>query len=291
MWCTINGPNLYALLSHAYGEFPPGRSEFKAAVAVVRNLLAAHAAAYREIHAVQSDARVGLAHNMRAFDPVDPDLKRDCRAARLADRFYNQAILTALVKGRWTPPLGVGLAWRLRGTLDWIGLNYYTRDLVAHNRGERGVQSIRRTLVEGPEMFDGDYGEFYPQGISRFIRRLAKFGLPIYVTGNGIPDEDDDQRPRYILSHLHQIWRTIQLCCPVMGYYHWSLVDSFEWSKGWTSRFGLLGVNPRTQVRTPRRSAALYTSVIQESAITPEIIDTYAPSLRAELLPGRAVAK
>jgi beta-glucosidase len=254
-------------------------------------MLAAHAAAYREIHAVQSDARVGLAHNMRLFDPVDPHSKRDRRSAGLADRFYNQAILTALVKGRWVPPLGVGLAWRLRRTLDWIGLNYYTRDLVAHNRGGRGLQSIRRTHAEEAEVLDGDYGEFYPQGISRSIRRLAESGLPIYITGNGIPDEDDDQRPRYILSHLHQVWRAIQLSYPVMGYYHWSLVDTFEWNAGWTLRFGLLGVNPKTQARTPRRSASLYASLIQESAITPEIIDTYAPSLRTELLPGRAVAK
>jgi beta-glucosidase len=291
LWCTINGPNLYALLSHAYGEFPPGRSEFKVAVAVVRNLLAAHAAAYREIHAVQSHARVGLAHNMRVFDPVDPESKRDRRAARFADRFYNQAIPAALVKGRWIPPLGIGPAWRLGRTLDWIGLNYYTRDLVAYDRGEHGPQPIRRTHAEGAEMLDGDTGEFYPQGIARFIRRLAKFGLPIYITGNGIPDEDDDQRSRYILSHLHQVWRMIQLSYPVMGYYHWSLVDGFEWNRGWALRFGLLAMNPKTQVRTPRRSAALYACVVEESAITPEIIDTYAPGLRSDLLPGRALAR
>jgi beta-glucosidase len=76
-----------------------------------------------------------------------------------------------------------------------------------------------------------------------------------------------------------------------MGYYYWSLVDGFEWNEGWALRFGLLGVNPKTQVRTPRRSAALYTSVVQESAITPEILDMYAHSLRTELLPGRAVAR
>ena len=82
------------------------------------------------------------------------------------------------------------------------------------------------------------------------------------------------------------MWHAIQLCYPVMGYYHWTLVDNFEWAEGWTLRFGLIALDPDTRGRTPRRSAALYAETARANAITPQMIDTYAPELRTELLPG-----
>ena len=285
LWCTINEPNVYAYMGYLEGIFPPGRSDPKAALIVIRQLLAAHAAAYREIHAVQPHARVGLAHNMRIFDPANPRSLLDRRAAEALDKTYNQAILIALVQGRWTSPLGFGLAWRLRRTLDWIGLNYYTRDLVAYEPKRRETLFHRQAETGDPELLNGGYGEFYPRGMFRCLQRLARLGLPIYVTENGIPG-DDEQRPRYMLTHLHQMWRALQFCYPVMGYYHWTLVDNFEWNDGWMLRFGLIGLDPQTQARTPRRSAEMYGEVARANAITPQAIDTYAPQLRPELLPG-----
>jgi len=286
LWCTINEPNVYGFLGYLEGIFPPGQSDLRAAMLVIRHLLAGHAAAYREIHAVQPKARVGLAHNMRILDPANPNSLLDRRVARMSDRIYNQAILTALTRGRWTLPLGFGLAWKLRRTLDWVGLNYYTRDLVAFDRTQRQELFSRRLHADYAELLDGGYGEFYPHGMFRCIQRLARLRLPIYVTENGIPDDDDDQRPRYLMTHLHQMWHAIQLCYPVMGYYHWTLVDNFEWAEGWTLRFGLIGLDTETQARTPRPSADLYAAVIRANAITPEIIEAHVPELRAELLPG-----
>ncbi|GEM_PF-120675 len=285
LWCTINEPNVYAFFGYLEGKFPPGKSDFKAALRVMRNMLRGHAAAYRQIHAVQTDARVGFAHHMRVLDPLNPHSLLDRRVARNADTIFNQAILSALVSGVWKPPLGFGLAPGLRRTLDWIGLNYYTRDTVTFDRSQAQAMFTRRQRSEGAELLDGGYGEFYPHGIFRCIRRLARLELPIYITENGIPDSDDDQRPRYILTHLHQVWRAIQLCDPVMGYYHWTLVDNFEWAEGWTLRFGLIELDPATQRRRPRPSASLYADVVRANAITPQIIDTYAPELRSELLP------
>jgi len=89
-----------------------------------------------------------------------------------------------------------------------------------------------------------------------------------------------------VLTHLHQMWRALQFCYPVMGYYHWTLVDNFEWNDGWMLRFGLLALDPQTQVRTPRRSAEMYGEIARANAITTQAIDTYVPQLRAELLPG-----
>jgi len=286
LWCTINEPNVYGYLGYLEGTFPPGRSDFGAARRVIRHLLSGHAAAYREIHALQPGARVGFAHNMNPFDPANPRSPLDRRVTRIADQAFNQSILTALARGRWTLPLGFGLAWKLRRTLDWIGLNYYTRDLVAFDHTQRRTLFGRRLHADDAELLDGGYGEFYPQGLFRCLRRLARLGVPIYVTENGIPDHDDDQRPRHLLAHLHQMWHAIQLCYPVMGYYHWTLVDNFEWAEGWTLRFGLIALDPQTQARTPRRSADLYAEIVQANAITPHAIDTYARELRSELLPG-----
>ncbi len=285
-WCTVNEPNVYAVSGYLNGEFPPGERDARLAMRVLRNLLAGHAAAYREIHARQPNARVGLAHNLRIFDPANPRSPLDRRVTRWVDRAYNQALVTALTKGVWMWPLGFGLAWKLRRSLDWIGLNYYTRDLVAFDRRSPQTLFSRRTHAEGAELLDGGYGEFYPQGIFRALQRLSRLGLPIYITENGIPDADDDQRPRYLLTHLHQVWHAIQFAYPVMGYYHWTLVDNFEWARGWTLRFGLIGLDPATQARQPRRSASLYADIIRSNAITPPIIETYAPELRPVLLPG-----
>jgi beta-glucosidase len=285
LWCTVNEPNVYGVWGLVGGDGPGKVPDIKTATCLIRHMLLGHAAAYREIHAVQSEARVGFAHNMRVFDPANPRSPLDRLAARTLDRVYNQNILTALARGCWTLPLGFGLAWKLRRTLDWIGLNYYTRDLVAFDRAQSQLLFTRRTHAEDAELLDGGYGEFYPNGLFRCLKRLARLNLPIYVTENGIPDADDDQRPRHLLTHLHQMWHAIQLCYPVMGYYHWTLVDNFEWADGWTLRFGLIALDPETQARTPRPSAGLYADIVHANAITPQIIAAHAPEVRPKLLP------
>jgi beta-glucosidase len=286
LWCTINEPNVFAVQGYLEGVFPPGKRDLRAAMRVGRNVMRAHALAYRRLHALQPQARVGFAHNVRFFDPANPRSPLDRWAAGLHDRGFNECFLSSVRRGWWMLPLGFGPALRLRRSLDWVGLNYYTRDAVAFDR--RASQHLfgRRFPHQGAELLDGGYGELYPQGMARALKRLARLGVPIYVTENGIPDSDDDQRPRALLAHLHQMWKMIQECIPVMGYYHWTLVDNFEWAEGWTLRFGLIELDPETQERTHRRSAYLYRDVIRANAITPRIVDAYAPELRRELLPG-----
>ena len=71
----------------------------------------------------------------------------------------------------------------------------------------------------------------YPRGLFRLLKRLERTGKPIFITENGLPDADDDQRPAFLLTHLREVWRAINQNVPVMGYYHWSLVDNFEWAE------------------------------------------------------------
>ena len=285
LWCTINEPNVYAVMSYLYGTFPPGRRDFGATRIVLQTLLQAHAEAYRAIHRLQPNAKVGLAHNLRFFDPANPHSFLDRSVAKILDRGFNRSVLDAVWKGRWVLPIGFGPAWSLRHTLDWIGLNYYTRDLVAFDSGAREALFSRTLHAPDAELLDGGYGELYPEGLRRAIKRLWQMRLPIYITENGIPDSDDDQRPAALLLHLHQLWKILQNNIPVRGYYHWTLVDNFEWAEGWTLRFGLIEMDPATGVRTPRPSADLYTAIARGNALTPALIDAYAPQLRPVLLP------
>jgi beta-glucosidase len=286
LWCTINEPNVYATMGYLMGEFPPGVRDMKRTRTVLRHLLRAHAAAYRTIHRLQSAAKVGLAHNLRIFDPANPSSLPDRLVAWAQDLGYNTSIINAVWRGLWIPPMGVGPAFSLRRTLDWVGLNYYTRDLVAFDSGAQEMLFGRATHADDAEMLDGGYGELYPEGFYRALRRLGKLGIPIYVTENGIPDDDDDQRPRALLLHLHEMWRALQGNLPIQGYYHWTLVDNFEWAEGWTLRFGLIALDPETQARTPRPSADLYAAIARGNAITPNLVDAYAPAMRDEILPA-----
>ncbi|MDD4576948.1 MAG: family 1 glycosylhydrolase, partial [Anaerolineaceae bacterium] len=106
-----------------------------------------------------------------------------------------------------------------------------------------------------------------------------RFGLPIYVTGNGCDDSKDDFRRRYLLEHLHAMWHTLNNNTPVKGYFHWTLVDNFEWERGWNERFGLWALDPQTQIRTKRKSADLYAEICRTNAITSETVEKFAPEV------------
>ncbi len=135
---------------------------------------------------------------------------------------------------------------------------------------------------------DGNYGEIYPKGIYRVIKQALRYNKPIYVTENGVPDAADRLRPGFLISHLREIWRAISFCYPVMGYYHWSLIDNFEWDRGWTQRFGLIELDVATQARHLRPSAHLYREICQSGCLNSDMTARYAPDLLPVLFPGQA---
>jgi beta-glucosidase/6-phospho-beta-glucosidase/beta-galactosidase len=109
-----------------------------------------------------------------------------------------------------------------------------------------------------------DFGwDIFPEGIrwaSRWV--FNKYRLPIYILENGIADAKDEKRARYIRDHLKALWDAINIDgVPVKGYYHWALLDNFEWSEGYSMRFGLYTVDYETKARVRRKSADVYASV------------------------------
>jgi beta-glucosidase len=137
-------------------------------------------------------------------------------------------------------------------------------------------------------MAEDGFFELYPRGLFEAIKACLHYKKPIYISENGLPDATDKLRPAFILSHLREVWRAISFNFPVMGYFHWSLVDNFEWDRGWTQRFGLISMDPETQTRTWRPSAHLYKEICHGNYISSDQAARYAPRLLDHMFPGQA---
>jgi beta-glucosidase len=290
LWCTINEPNVFAFTGYVLGEHAPGKKSLALYFRVLGNLLQAHGAAYRLIHSLDGNAQVGLVKNMQIFEPLDPGRRVSVRMANLFDYLFNGITLHAVDDGRLRFPLSLGFVTRgpLIDSLDFLGVNYYQRQRVSLNRVGGGKLPLLRP-TPGAELSDfgrnGTYGEVYPTGIYRALKRAASFGKPIYVTENGLPDDDDDQRPRFLITHLAHMQRAIAEGVDVRGYYHWAFTDNFEWAEGWGLRFGLVALDETTQARTPRPSARLYSDIIRANAITRQMVEAFAPEVLADIFP------
>ncbi|MCA9969172.1 MAG: family 1 glycosylhydrolase [Anaerolineales bacterium] len=285
-WVTINEPMVYVFMRYLQGHFPaPSRPGWLGALEAARNLLRCHAAAYHAIKEKQPAAQVGVAKNMAVLQAW-PGASAAARGwARRVSWLYNDMWLESVMNGRLRFPAGRGSIPHLAGTLDFLGINYYTRFYVKFPPfGGLVMQQWTPDAV----VSDGSYGEIYPEGLYASIVRALKYDRPLYITENGIPDRADRHRPGYLLTHLREIWRALSFCFPVMGYYHWTLVDNFEWDRGWTQRFGLFELDPETQARRPRASAALYRAICRQNAISSEMTAAYAPALLETLFPGQA---
>jgi beta-glucosidase len=272
LWCTVNEPTIYAAMSYLHGHWPPGRYNIVAARMVLVALLKAHAAAMRAIHDAGPQHRAGIVHNLHIVDPSTPRVA-DVLIAKFSDILANDAVLNALRTGRILPPFGYGMR-EIPGMResDFIGINYYSRSWVAfdlHRPREFFSRSYMPDHVEQSDITSQghSYGEVYPEGLYRALKRVAKLKLPIYITETGLPDHDDDLRPRFILNHLSSVHRALQEGVDVRGVFIWSLIDNFEWSEGWELRFGLYGFNEKTGERSLRPSGALYAIISRANAL------------------------
>lgn len=156
----------------------------------------------------------------------------------------------------------------LRGALDWIGVNYYGRYRVVFDPRAGGELFGRRLADQTVHTPWTDWGEIHPPGLTHQLLRVARFGVPIYVTENGVYDNTDAVRPGFIVDHVRAVHAAIQRGADVRGYFHWSLIDNFEWAEGWSTHFGLLALDRATQARRPRESAAVYAAICRANGIS-----------------------
>jgi beta-glucosidase len=284
-WCTVNEPEVAAFRAYGEGAWPPARRDDARALAVMANLLEAHGRAYRILHAedradADGDGRaavVGFAKHVAQLVPDRPWFVPDLVRARLEDRVFNAAVLAAPVTGRIALSIpGTGRVERtvpgLERSLDYLGLNYYTRWRVrALSRVPRVARAPRGVQ---PETARNDLGwEVWPAGLAAAARRAAGTGAPVLVTEHGLADAADAIRPRALVESLLGLGRAIAAGTPVLGYLHWSLMDNFEWAEGFAGRFGLEHVDftDPERPRTPRRSAAVLARIARANAITAEL--------------------
>lgn len=291
-WVTINEPNVYAFQGYSLGTFPPGEQHLVQAFQVLRNMIQAHVEAFYIIRRLQPEAQIGYCLHYRLFDPANVFSLLDRGVAYLQDNCFNWAALQASENGHFVFPTNMLLTpiARAAGARDYHGINYYTREMVRFDPSipseAFGRRLIRRGAVCNDPGLDHSFGEIYPEGLYRVLKsvyRRTQGNKPLYITENGFSDSIDDRRPRAILEHLVMVYRALSEGIPVRGYFHWSLVDNFEWNNGWHARFGLIEIDPLTQERTPRRSASMFGEICRANAITEDIVERYAPEARETL--------
>ena len=290
-WVTINEPWIVGLLGHQLGLHAPGEKDLRASAAVMHHLLLGHGLAARELRGGRPGTRTGIAYSLFPHTPADPDDAADAEAARRSDGYVNRWFLDP-VHGRGYPA-DMRETWeRAIGPLDFvregdedviasgsdfIGVNYYTRRLVSARPGdgpwpwtvEQGRDGVPRT----------DLGwEIVPDDLRDLLLRLHADhpGVPLLITENGAvygdgpgPDGSvrDERRIAFLHGHLRAAHEALAAGAPVEGYYHWSLLDNFEWAMGYRPRFGLVHVDRATQRRTVKDSGHWYARAARDGSI------------------------
>jgi beta-glucosidase len=286
LWVTINEPNLLAVQAYLFGAWPPGKTDLGATLRVMTNLARAHAAAYHTIHGIQKEARVGIALHVRRLAPAHPASPLDRWVAGVYSSVLNELLPRAFQSGVMRFPGWFRRLPEAKGTQDYLGINYYTQDLVAFKPFKVNGLFMQRFFPPEAELSETGMLANIPQGLFDTLKWGLKFGVPMIITENGVEDSQDAFRRRYLIQHLHQTWRAVNFNYPVKGYFHWSLVDNFEWERGWTQRFGLWGLDAETQKRSKRPSADLYAEICQENGLSSEVVARYAPEVFSQLFPG-----
>jgi beta-glucosidase len=187
------------------------------------------------------------------------------------DRHFNNNFAEGIRSGQAPFPLsklGYSLE-EVKGTCDFVGINYYSRLRVGFQ--PKSPRTLFFQISVPPHKPQGDsgievpYGEVYPEGLRKAVGHFAEFKKPIYILENGVPDREDRIRPWVIESSVGQMRSLLAEGVDLRGYFHWTLVDNFEWNEGWHLRFGLYELDPVAQTRIARPSAQLYARVIRES--------------------------
>ncbi|AKI97069.1 glycoside hydrolase family 1 protein [Kosmotoga pacifica] len=262
IWITINEPNVYSIMSYLRGEWPPEIKDTGRAMQVLSNLLYAHSEAFDVIKERYPASMVSVTCNFMFFYPARKFNLFDRIISSRLNHFYNWVYLDSIISGRILKPLGRGESSpKIKGKLDFIGVNYYTRIFVRNARPEPEFPE------PSGEKTDMGY-EFYPEGLGEVVSECyRRYKLPVFVTENGIADATDQKRWRYIETALGSLHQAIEKGARVMGYLYWSLMDNFEWKEGYSMKFGLYETDFQNLVFTPRKSAEKYAELIEKNAL------------------------
>lgn len=250
-WVTINEPNVFVYHAYILGAWPPQKKSYIKAKIAEDNLLSAHVKAYRLIRDIYKksglfDPCIGIAQNVQAFVPCTDTLKNKF-ASYIRDTWYNFGFLDKIMRQR---------------SMDFVGVNYYSRQLVEAENWSfwaiaTGVCKSNHHAVKKNSLG----WDIYPEGLYKLLLKFKKYALPVIITENGICTSDDSLRWDYIKAHLENVYLAIKNGVTVTGYLYWSLMDNFEWDKGFSPRFGLVEVDYNNYRRAVRDSARKFAQV------------------------------
>jgi beta-glucosidase len=282
LWCTFNEPMVLALGSYLAGFMPPAVQDPARVSRASVHMFQAHAAAYAAIHKIETRSgpwakeplQVGIAQNMLDFLPDRWWHPLERLLAWVIRGYYNGSWLKAIMGRKQSfgllglIPAAPTRTRSRRPTADFIGVNYYTKAYVRWRPRDAsegslsgfpiGVAFARRNERQT------DVGwAIHPAGFRRVLLQALSCGLPVYITENGLADRKDELRESHIRLHLLEIARLIAEGEDIRGYYHWSLLDNFEWREGFSPRFGLIHIDYETFTRTPRSSALAYRDLVR----------------------------
>jgi len=283
-WVTINEPNVYSYAAFSEGQFPPGKKDINATFHVMTNLVRGHAMAYKIIHELQPEARVGLSMNYRSLFPASAS-PLDKFVAKTQSAIFNDLFPRAAQDGKVRFVYKTVNIPEAAKTQDFLGVNYYSRDQVSFDITRGAALFGRMGYPKDADLSSTGFIANEPDGFYEALNWGLQFNVPMLVTENGVEDHEDKMRPRYIAQHIQQMWRAVNYNWPVKGYFHWSLVDNFEWERGWTQRFGLWGLDVETQARIRRKSVDLYAEICRENGLSSEMVAKYCPEVLTKMFP------
>lgn len=284
LWATINEPNVLAFEGYVFGEWPPGvKDDLQTAAKVMATLFKAHAHAARGLRAGDTQdadgdgkaTQIGIVHHVRISEPASSFLL-DTMITSLTDEFFNESTAIAVARGKIylsiPGDLTIDESYDLltgEGKSDFLGINYYTRDRIRTDLGDPSL-SVQYTPKDRP--LNDLKWDIYPEGLYSTLMKFSRYGLPIYITENGTADQQDTIRPQFLRSHFYAMQKAIEHGADIRGYFHWSLIDNYEWAQGYNGNFGLYSVDRSHAnfTRTPRKeSVELFQQIARNLGLSP----------------------
>jgi beta-glucosidase len=284
LWLTHNEPWCQAFLGYEHGLFAPGERDMTHALLAAHHLLVSHGLS---VQALRSHVRapVGIAPNFMPAHPAS-DAPADAAAARRQDGYFNRWFIEPVLGlgypadmvelyGKHMPNVGARDLELIAQPIDLVGVNYYERCIVAHEDDASLLQLRHIKTSDLPRTADR---EIYAPGLREVLDRLhERYRVPrIVITENGAATRaheevvengrvPDAMRVDFLRQHLQQVVEARRAGVPVDGYFAWSLMDNFEWSEGYSLRYGIVHVDFATQKRTPKDSALFLRSLSQKA--------------------------
>ena len=238
-WIVVNEPNVGLGFGYFLGSQPPGKKGIVNFILGFLNLFSAFKLVSQKIKEINPVAEIGIANSITHYD------------IKIFSKLYFLVV----------PVIKFFSRYFLRKSIPYctfIGCNYYSRHIVSSQK--KNIQPEKRN----------DLGwEIYPEGIFHILKEVQKYNLPIYITENGLADSDDSKRSTFIADHLKWLHKAIEEGADVRGYFHWSLLDNFEFpdARGFWPRFGLIEIDYKTLERKPRKSFYEYAKICKNNAV------------------------